>query len=97
MTTIKEDKDGLYAEIEGWVCRPPVGKRPVTEGLRKTLLEGTKFKKGDKVRGTHPAGGLANLRVGKQGTKDYRLEAWTVIKLTDKAEAAYQEYKGVRT
>ena len=94
MSTIKEDSEGLYVEIEGWICRPPEGTRPAKAGLTTEYIEGTKFKKGDKVRGSHPPGHLAYLRIGKRNTPGYRMETWNVIDLTDKAEAAYQQYKG---
>ena len=63
MVVIKKDEHGVYAQIEGWICRP---------------IEKTIFREGDKVRCSHPAGPYAHIRVGKRGTKKYIHELWNV-------------------
>lgn len=58
---IKKDEDGVYARVDGYICRP---------------TEKTIFCEGDVVRGSHPAGDSAYIRRGKRGCSEYVEEIW---------------------
>jgi hypothetical protein len=66
MAKILSDKYGLYVKIDGYICRPS---------------DPTAFREGDSVRGTHPAGPVAYLRVGQKGTSGYISETWPIIQM----------------
>ncbi len=67
-TKIKSDEKGLYIASEGYIWRPAKISR---------------FKKGNEVRFSHPAGGVGFLRVGKNGTPSFYEEMWDAIETID--------------
>lgn len=93
MTRIKKDKQGLYAQIGGWICRPVANIYSVRGKNEPELIPSTRFNEGDEVRGSHPAGHLAYLRTGKRGTPDYYMEAWDVIDLVPEFKRKEEEAK----
>lgn len=60
---IKKDKHGIYARVDGYVCRP----FPYDKSI---------FQEGEELRGSHPAGPTAYIRRGKRGQDDYIEEIW---------------------
>lgn len=64
MTTIKFNDKGLYVQVDGAIARP---NSP------------TIWKRGDKVRGSHPPGPDIYLRAGKRGSPGYRCEVWPIV------------------
>lgn len=80
MTLIRKDSEGLYAQVEGWICRPHTkGEYHGAEGTDYIPQTGSKFKEGDRVGGSHPAGPVAFLRIDKRKTPGYRMEVWDII------------------
>ncbi len=80
MVDIRKDEHGLFAYIGGWICRPS---------------KESKFKESDKVRGSHPAGHYAYLRIGKRNTPEHYMESWDVIDLTPKAKGIIEKMNAV--
>lgn len=79
MVKIKKDAQGLYAQIDGAIFRPTQQVYSGKRGLSDEIRDGkghTEFKEGQKVRGSHPAGPVAYLRIGKRGTTGYYMEMW---------------------
>lgn len=92
MTLIREDSEGLYAQVDGWICRPHTkGEYNGAEGTVYSPQTGSRLKKGDKVRGSHPAGPVTFLRVGKKKTPGYRMEVWDIIDLAPEAKKKVEQ------
>jgi len=78
-TLIREDADGLYANVGGWLVRPPrnrIGLGP------RAIPAGTKHEVGDHVQASHSGGPLA--RVGG--------EQWWIERESDATIAAREKY-----
>lgn len=64
MAIIREDKEGLYAKVGGWISRP--------------LHQISSFKKGDNIS-CHHFRGSSKVGMGKIEGKNNFLEYWKVV------------------